>query len=134
MIEISVKGNTNFYLDDRNNSTPRILQAGVYISLKTTPPLSESYFFPKKLKYIYSLVQAIRKLSDESYEVKKYKIIGELYDEPFPSSILGKYSIDLANDFQILTVHPTALNKVGFIFTVDGVTVFHTLMHQHLRD
>ena len=86
------------------------------------------------MKNIYTLVQAIRKLSDESYEVKKYKIIGELYDEPFPSSILGKYRIDLANDCQILTVHPTALNKVGFIFTVDGVTVFHTLMHQHLRD
>ena len=54
MVEISVKENTNFYLDDRNNSTPRILQAGVYISFKTTPPLSESYFFHQEIeKYIY---------------------------------------------------------------------------------
>jgi len=45
MVEISVKENTNFYLDDRNNSTPRILQAGVYISFKTTPPPFRIIFF-----------------------------------------------------------------------------------------
>ena len=98
---IQVKEPSNFYLDDRNCSTPRVLQA-------------------------------IRKISAESYEVKRYRIIGDLFLQPFPSSQLGKYKIDL-NNVQTLTVHRSSLNKIGFIMTVHGSTVFHTLLHQELR-
>ena len=52
---------------------------------------------------------------------------------PFPSSLLGKYRVDLLNNVQNLTVHRSCLNTLGFIMTVDGVTVFHTLLHQDLR-
>ena len=78
------------------------------------------------------VLQAIQKISNELYAVKSYKF-DNLFILPFPSSQLGKYRVNL-EDFIEIQVHAKRLEKQGFMFTVDGVSVFHTLLHQELLD